>query len=114
MLRTYLNAEYIQTGFDKKDKASVLKAIAALAKKNPVLSTLSEDDIFKALKEREEIGSTGFGNEIAIPHCSLEGIDEFVVGMVTAPKGVQFNAIDKKKVKVFFFIITGNTDNLLS
>ena len=43
--------------------------------------------------------------EIAIPHCSLDKTDEFVVGLLTIPGGIDFLSLDGQKTRLFFFII---------
>lgn len=100
-----LNPDYIQIGSHAVDKDSLIKEIARLAKNNPLLNDLREEDIFKALKAREQIGSTGFGNNIAIPHCSFDNLNSFVVGLIVIPEGIDFNSLDGKKTMIFFFII---------
>lgn len=87
------------------DKTAVLRQIAQTAKKSPVLKDVSEDSIFTGLQEREALGSTGFGNGIAIPHCRLKSLTDFVVGIVTVPSGVDFGALDEEKVQLIIFII---------
>lgn len=87
------------------DKKSLLKAIAETAKKHKILKKISTDDIYSRLLKRETIGSTGFGNGIAIPHCSIDGIDDFVIGIVTVKEGIDFDSLDGKRVKLFVFII---------
>ena len=72
----------------------------------PALAKIPVDLIEKKLTAREDIGSTGFGNQIAIPHCALDGIDDFVVGLLQVPAGVDFDAMDGKKVKLLAFIIS--------
>jgi PTS system nitrogen regulatory IIA component len=57
------------------------------------------------LQQRERIGTTGFGGGIAIPHCSLDDIEEFVVGLLIVSDGVDFESLDGKKTTTFFFII---------
>ncbi len=86
-------------------KDAVLREIAVLAKANPILATLSEDQVFDALKKREEISSTGFENGVAIPHCRFPGLADFVVGVLVVPDGVNFESMDGKKSRIFFFII---------
>lgn len=86
---------------EKIDKDGLLNEIAKLSAVDPK----DQDMIFKKLKERESFGSTGFGNGIAIPHCALDSIDEFIVGIITAPNGIEFDSLDKKPAKVFVFII---------
>lgn len=104
-LSTYLHEECIQWGVQVSDKSSVLKIIARLAKNSSVLQDVSEEAIFQGLMDREELGSTGIGNEIAIPHCAMDNLSGFVVGIVTVPDGVDFDALDGRKTKLFVFII---------
>jgi len=104
-LSKYLQEECIQTGFHASDKPSVLKAIARLAKHNLLLHTVSEEEILQGLMEREKVVSTGIGNGIAIPHCMLDTALGFVVGILVVPEGVDFDALDRRKTKVFVFIL---------
>jgi len=104
-LVTIVREECIQIGSEAKTKKEVLGEIAGLAHKCPALAGLSEKVLFDALWERERVGTTGFGNGVAIPHCALENIEEFVVGVIIAPGGIDFESMDKKKTTIFFFII---------
>lgn len=95
----------IQVGARLSDKEEALSEVASVARNSPALKRMSEGTIFNGLKEREELGSTGFGKGIAIPHCRLEGVDEFVVGMVSIPDGVDFGSLDDQPVRLMVFII---------
>jgi PTS system nitrogen regulatory IIA component len=97
--------ECIQIGSDARNKMEVLADLARLAKKSKVLGRVPEKRILDALQEREQVGTTGFGSGIAIPHCGLDDIDEFVVGLLIAPEGIDFDALDGKETTTFFFII---------
>jgi mannitol/fructose-specific phosphotransferase system IIA component (Ntr-type) len=87
------------------DKESLLREIARLAKKSPFLHDVKEDTIFRELQKRESIGSTGFQDGIAIPHCLLPGVTEFTVGLITHKAGVDFESIDCKPAHIIPFII---------
>lgn len=100
-----LKEECIIINSDCKNKDEILKTIANVAKRDPILSDISEYDIFTKLHIREKQGSTGFGNKIAIPHIFIEGISDFVIGIITVPKGIDFDSLDKKKTHLFVFII---------
>jgi mannitol/fructose-specific phosphotransferase system IIA component (Ntr-type) len=97
--------ECVAAGKSPSDKNAVLTEIAALAKASPVLSGLTQEEIEGGLREREEVGTTGFGKGIAIPHCRLESVPEFVVGVMSVPDGVEFDSLDGEKVKLLVFII---------
>ena len=100
-----LRKECVVAGAQCSDKAETLRKIAQMAKESPILKDISEEDIFSSLQERELLGSTGFGKGIAIPHCRLKAVTDFVVGIVTVPSGVDFEALDGEKVTLIIFII---------
>ena len=104
-LADMLHPACIEAGVAPKDKDDALRMIASLARKNPALTDVSEESILMGLKERESLGSTGFGEGIAIPHCRLKGIDEFTIGIMTVPDGVPFDAMDGKPVNLVVFVI---------
>ena len=100
-----LRPECVQIGSSAHSKTELLREIALLAVKSPILAGYTSEKIFEALQARERIGSTGFGNGIAIPHCSLTDVEDFVVGILILPEGIDFDAIDRQKTRLFFFII---------
>ena len=104
-LSNILRQECFGVGLKFQDKTSVLKKIAQLAKKCSVLQEIDENDIFTALQKREKLISTGLGKGVAIPHCRLDNVKDFIIGVVTVPSGVDFDAVDGKKVQLFIFII---------
>lgn len=100
-----LRKECIVAGAQFANKAEALREIVQVAKKSPLLKDVSEEEIFAGLEERESLGSTGFGKGIAIPHCRLKSVTDFVVGLITIPSGVDFEALDAEKVNLIIFII---------
>jgi len=107
-----LRNECIQAAAECVSKDRVLSSIATLAKQSPLLTNCTEADLLAALTAREELSSTGFGGGIAIPHCRIEGVDEFVVGVLSVPAGVEFSAMDEQPVKLFVFIVApANSSN---
>ena len=63
------------------------------------------DEVFRLLKEREQLLSTGIGDGVAIPHAPVPGIGSQRAALVLYPDGVDFDAIDKQPVKIFFGVI---------
>lgn len=106
-----LRPECVQAAADLASRNDVLATIAGLAKKSALLDNVDEAEILKALTEREELSTTGFGNGIAIPHCRLDGVGDFVVGILSAPNGVEFNAMDDAPVKLFVFIVAPSSSS---
>lgn len=104
-LAELLHEQCIQANAVATDKRSVLRAIAQLAHTHPLLAERNIEEIERGLQKREDTGSTGFGDGIAIPHCALENLSDFVVGILTIPDGVDFDAIDGQSARLFVFII---------
>lgn len=100
-----LRSECVQANAHLATRDDVLAAAARLAKNSPVLEHIDGAAILKGLTDREQLSTTGFGNGIAIPHCRLEGVEEFVVGLLSVPNGAEFAAMDDGPVKLFVFII---------
>jgi PTS system nitrogen regulatory IIA component len=110
-LSDVVRRECVQAHGVFEDKAMVLCEIAALARKSLLCRNVSEEAILEALQERETLGSTAFGSGIAVPHCRLKDVHDFVVGLISIPDGVDFEAPDRKKVHLIVFIIAPTTDN---
>ncbi len=97
--------ECCEVGFTARDKDDALMSLAKLLSKNSKLEDIPVEDIYSSLKQREEMGSTGFGKGIAIPHSQLEGLKDFIIGIAISVRGVNFNSLDKKRTKIFVTII---------
>lgn len=89
------------------NKNDVLKAIASLANK---AYGLSESEILGGLQERETLGSTGFGNAIAIPHCKIEGIDTPQGVFISLKEPIAYDSIDGEPVDLIFSLISPKND----
>ncbi len=61
--------------------------------------------IVRVLKEREQLASTGIGEEIAIPHGKLDGVEQLIVGLGRSPSGVEFESVDGKPTRLFFVLV---------
>ncbi len=103
--RDLIDETCMTTSFSAEDKEDALRKLAQLASKSDKLSGISVDTLYAKLKEREDQGTTAFGREIALPHARIDGIKDFLIFVAIAPKGVKFDALDKKKVKLFFVIL---------
>ncbi|MCX8021897.1 MAG: PTS sugar transporter subunit IIA [Syntrophorhabdaceae bacterium] len=64
------------------------------------------DEAVNVVLEREKLGSTGIGEGIAIPHGKYRGINDILCVFGKSKKGVDFDAIDRKPVYMFFLILT--------
>ena len=77
-LTDYLNPEQILLDFDGPSKEEGLKAVAQVLASHPTSASVGQQLIYEALNARENLGSTGIGDGIAIPHAKLPHIDSMV------------------------------------
>ena len=64
------------------------------------------DSLYQALWEREQLGSTGVGHSVAIPHCKMEGLSEVLLAVGYVTKGIEYGAVDGLPVRLFFLVIS--------
>ena len=92
----------IALGLDVHGKTEALRAVAVLIQHS---CRMDAELIFRALNRREQAGSTGVGNGLAIPHARIPGIDEPVTMFARTTAPISYGAPDGKPVSDFFVIL---------
>ncbi len=64
------------------------------------------ESIVKAILKREELGSTGIGRGVAVPHTKHPSVDRLVGTVAVSGEGVDFDSLDGEKVHLFFLLIS--------
>lgn len=64
------------------------------------------EDIVRAVLRREQLGSTGIGRAIAIPHSKHPGVERLIGTLALSPAGVPFDSIDGEPVYVFVLLVS--------
>jgi len=100
-LREFFSPDAISLDLQAADKDGILKELIGLLK----LDEKSDAMLYKMLKRRENLGSTGIGRGIAIPHCRSLVVQRLRVAYGRKRDGVDFKAIDDKPVHNFFLIV---------
>jgi nitrogen PTS system EIIA component len=100
-LREFLAEDAIQLDLKGESKDEILKELIGLLN----VDEKSQGILFKMLKRRENLGSTGIGKGIAIPHCRSLVVNRLRVAFGRKPGGVDFRAIDEQPVHNFFLIV---------
>jgi len=73
--------------------------------KAKVLSADLADPAKRALTDREQLASTGVGQNVAIPHVKLKGLEQAVFGLSVHQRGVDWHALDGEPVTIFFTVL---------
>ena len=98
-----LNKNSIIANLSARDKKGVIDELAAAVS---VTTKASKKEIATVLMEREQLGSTGIGGGIAIPHGKLDLVGPILVGFGLSKKGVEYESLDNKPVHIFFLLLT--------
>lgn len=103
-LQALTEPDLIFPGLPAFDVPSVLRAFAdRLASAGRVGDA---DKIYDALWEREQLGSTGIGEGVAVPHCKVAKLDHVILAVGHVAKGIEFGAVDGKPVQLFFCVVS--------
>jgi len=89
--------------FEAKNKKDALRQLAE--KFHEAHSEVDPKRLFLALMQREELGSTGLGNGIAIPHAKSEEISKPRGVLAVSKNGIDFHALDGELVHVLFLMV---------
>ena len=99
----FLDKRGIKIGLANVDKEGALKELV------DVLAELQDigdkKSILRALIERENLGSTGIGQGIAIPHGKTDRVKNLVAVLGISQKGVNFESLDGELVYIFFLLV---------
>lgn len=93
----------ILVDLQSRDKKGTIEEMAA-----PLagIANIKPEKLVKILTDREQLGSTGIGSGIAIPHGKLQGLDKLLLGFGLSRAGIDFNSIDNQPAHIFFLLIT--------
>lgn len=102
-LSDLLTPERVTVSLNADSKESALDALAALLVRGS--DVLRADVVARVLKDRERLASTGVGDEVAIPHGRVPGLQRLLAAVALCADGVEFDAIDGRPVKIFVAIL---------
>lgn len=102
----FLTEDAIKIGLTSKTKSEVLEELVdLLVASKKINQGTDKNKIVKCLVEREELGSTGIGQGVAIPHGKSSTIKELVSAFGLSLEGVNFDALDGEPVNIFFLLL---------
>ncbi|AEI14645.1 putative PTS IIA-like nitrogen-regulatory protein PtsN [Flexistipes sinusarabici DSM 4947] len=102
-LSDYVDEDLVCEVDGSPDKNTVLSDLVEILYDKELLK--DKEGAYDALVDREKLGSTGVGEEVAIPHAKLDSIDDVIVLLAISKKGIEFESLDKQPVKVIFLVL---------
>lgn len=103
----FICREAIRAGLSAEDKEGVVREVVqAVMLAGGGISQPDYESIVRAIMKREELGSTGIGRGVAVPHTKHPSIKHLVGTVAVSHEGVDFNSLDGERVQIFFLLIS--------
>lgn len=102
-LADFLDFEAIKTSLPGGNKKSLLQQLAQLAGQRLKMDSAA---IYASVAEREQLGSTGFGQGVAMPHGKVDGLGQIYCLFARLSEPLDYKAIDGRPVDLVFFLLS--------
>ena len=102
-LGDFLDFDSIRVGLSGGNKRKLLQMLGAMA---GTRLGYEPEAIVETIAERERLGSTGFGNGVAIPHGKVEGLKHIYAMVVRLAEPLDYKAIDGQPVDLVFLLLS--------
>ena len=102
-LAGFLDFDSIRVGLSAGNKRKLLQMLGAMA---GARLGFAAEAIVETIVERERLGSTGFGNGVAIPHGKVAGLNGIYALVVRLAEPIDYKAIDGQPVDLVFLLLS--------
>ncbi len=102
----FVLTEAIRSDLKADDKEGAIREMTQALVDAGGIRAQDFESIVKALLKREELGSTGIGRGVAVPHTKHPSVDRLVGMVAVSSEGVDFDSLDGEKVHLFFLLIS--------
>ncbi|MEU7583299.1 fructose-specific PTS transporter subunit EIIC [Streptomyces sp. NPDC041068] len=102
VLSGYLSEQTVKVRLAAGEKEAAIREMAELLATTGKVNDVEE--LVRTALRRETQGTTGLGEEIAIPHAKTDAVDSPIVGFARSAEGIEWGALDGTKAKLIFMI----------
>lgn len=102
----FICREAIRTNLQAGEKKDVIRAMATSLLEAKKISEKDYESIVEAILKREELGSTGIGRGVAVPHTKHPSVDKLIGTVAISSDGVNFDSLDGEKVHLLFLLVS--------
>jgi PTS system nitrogen regulatory IIA component len=99
----FLSADAIKLSLESKNKKDAIKELVEVLFKSGKIK--DKKKMVQTLLEREELGSTGIGQGIAIPHGKSDTVSDLAAAFGLSQDGISFDSLDGEPVNIFFMLV---------
>jgi PTS system fructose-specific IIA component/PTS system nitrogen regulatory IIA component len=104
--RDFIEAKAIIADLNATAKQGVIEELIAGLVSAGSIKEETKKGIVEAVMKREELGSTGIGRGVAVPHTKHASVDRLIGTVGISREGVDFNSLDGEKVMIFFLLVS--------
>jgi PTS system fructose-specific IIA component/PTS system nitrogen regulatory IIA component len=105
-LAEFVVRDAVITDLEVSSKEEAIRAMVNSLCQAGRIAADNEDNIVAAIMKREELGSTGIGKGIAVPHTKHPSVDSLVATIALAKNGVDFQSLDGEDVYILFLLVS--------
>ena len=102
IISDYIKEKFCTMDLQSQDKESAIKEVAQVL--DGAGKIVDKEKFIADVLEREELGSTGIGNNVAIPHARTDAVKGFIIGFGRSVSGIEFKSLDGEKVNLVFLM----------
>jgi len=102
----FVSREAIRAHLDAVSKEETVREMVQSLLDAGEIESDEYESIVKAILKREELGSTGIGRGVAVPHTKHPSVDHLVGTVALSQKGVDFASLDGETVQLFFLLVS--------
>jgi mannitol/fructose-specific phosphotransferase system IIA component (Ntr-type) len=103
LLTDLLTKDRIRIPLQAKTKDELLRELVALVTGGS--SESEQEDVLRAVRERESVLSTGIGYGVAIPHGKSSAVRELSMAAGRSAEPIEFDALDGQPARLFFLLV---------
>lgn len=102
----FVSRDAIRADLTANDKEGVIREMVQALLDSGRIDGDEFESIVKAVLKREELGSTGIGRGVAVPHTKHPSVNQLAGTVAVSSDGVDFDSLDGEKVQLFFLLIS--------
>lgn len=102
----FVCVDAIRAELTAEDKEGVIRELTGALVAAGQIAEEDLEGIVGAIMKREELGSTGIGRGVAVPHTKHPSVDKLVGTVGVSPAGVDFSSLDGENVQLFFLLVS--------
>lgn len=105
-LSDFVVREAILTDLKAGTKEAAIRSMVESLSASGSVKGSDQEGIIAAILKREELGSTGIGKGVAVPHTKHPSVDRLVATIALSKAGVEFASLDGDNVHILFLLVS--------